>query len=155
MTARLPASNGTPAPVGDQPAPVIEVSGLAKRFGATLAVDGIDFTVGRGAAVGLLAATARARPPPSLLALLVPSGGSIRVLGHDMARDRFAALTRMNFSSPYVVLPSRLSVAGNLRVYGYLYGVQRIGQLDLHDLLRRSAGALSADRRPGSRWPSR
>jgi ABC-2 type transport system ATP-binding protein len=74
------------------------------------------------------------------------------VLGHDIAHDRFAALARMNFSSPYIALPSRLSVAENLRVYGYLYGVRRLEarivelarQLDLGAFLDRPAGNLSA-----------
>eukprot|EP01037_Dinobryon_pediforme_P009364 gene9364-9444_t len=87
-----------------------------------------------------------------LLGLLIPSAGQIRILGHDMATDRFAALARMNFSSPYVALPGRLSVAENLRVYGHLYGVRRIDaridelahQLDLTALLDRPAGELSA-----------
>jgi ABC-2 type transport system ATP-binding protein len=69
-----------------------------------------------------------------------------------MATDRFAALARMNFSSPYVSLPSRLTVAQNLRVYCHLYDVPRAeariselaDQLDLHELLGRRAGALSA-----------
>jgi ABC-2 type transport system ATP-binding protein len=69
-----------------------------------------------------------------------------------MARDRFAALARMNFSSPYVALPARLSVAENLRVYGHLYGVRGLearirevaAELDLVDLLERPAGQLSA-----------
>ncbi len=87
-----------------------------------------------------------------LLGLLIPSAGSICILGHDMARDRFAALARMNFSSPYIALPSRLSVAENLRVYGHLYGVRRLEariaelatQLDLGSFLDRPAGNLSA-----------
>jgi ABC-2 type transport system ATP-binding protein len=87
-----------------------------------------------------------------LLGLLVPTSGSIEVLGYDMARERFAALRRMNFSSPYVSLPSRLTVAENLRVYGHLYDVRgierRIGELaaelDLTTLLDRTAGQLSA-----------
>ena len=87
-----------------------------------------------------------------LLGLLVPTSGAIRVLGHDMLRDRFAALARMNFSSPYVSLPHRLSVRENLMVYGHLYNVrhtsQRIAELarelDLGPLLDRPAGELSA-----------
>jgi ABC-2 type transport system ATP-binding protein len=87
-----------------------------------------------------------------LLGLLIPTAGSIHILGHDMARDRFAALARMNFSSPYVALPQRLSVAENLRVYGHLYDVRHTearivelaGELDLTDLLNRPAGQLSA-----------
>ena len=74
------------------------------------------------------------------------------VLGHDMARDRFAALARMNFSSPYVALPHRLTVSENLMVYAHLYGVpqarQRIAalaeELQLTAFLDRPAGQLSA-----------
>ena len=132
----------------------IAVDGLTKRYGETLAVDGISFAVPRGATVGLLGGNGAGKTTTiaMLLGLLIPTAGSIRVLGHDMARDRFAALARMNFSSPYVALPARLSVAENLRVYGHLYGVagleRRIaelaGELDLNSLLDRPAGQLSA-----------
>ena len=69
-----------------------------------------------------------------------------------MARDRFSALARMNFSSPYVALPNRISVAENLRVYGHLYNVPHLearilelaDQLDLREFLDRPAGQLSA-----------
>ena len=69
------------------------------------------------------------------------------MLGHDMAKDRFAALARMNFSSPYVALPQKLSVEENLRVYAHFYNVpnvtRRIGELcdelDLHGFLSRPA----------------
>ncbi|MBU6498336.1 MAG: ABC transporter ATP-binding protein [Rhodospirillales bacterium] len=132
----------------------IRVDHLTKRYGATLAVDDIGFTVARGATVGLLGGNGAGKTTTiaMLLGLLIPTGGRIVVLGHDMARDRFAALARMNFSSPYVALPARLSVAENLRVYGHLYDVAdteaRIGELatelDLHDLLHRPAGQLSA-----------
>ena len=132
----------------------IRVSGLTKRYGATLPVDDIAFTTARGATIGLLGGNGAGKTTTiaMLMGLLIPTAGSITVLGHDMARDRFAALARMNFSSPYVALPARLSVAENLRVYGHLYGVfgleRRIvelaEQLDLADLLDRPAGQLSA-----------
>jgi ABC-2 type transport system ATP-binding protein len=87
-----------------------------------------------------------------LLGLLVPSSGRITVLGHDMAKNRFAALARMNFSSPYVALPQKLSVVENLRIYAHLYNVPKAerrirelaDELDLHKLLDRQAGKLSA-----------
>jgi ABC-2 type transport system ATP-binding protein len=133
---------------------VITASGLTKRYGTTLAVDAIDFSVPEGATVGLLGGNGAGKTTTigMLLGLLIPTAGSIRILGHDMARDRFSALAMMNFSSPYVALPARLTVAQNLRVYCHLYNVRgmdaRIAQLadelDLHALLPRRAGTLSA-----------
>ena len=132
----------------------VTVEHLSKRYGATLAVDDIGFRIARGATVGLLGGNGAGKTTTiaMLLGLLIPSSGQIRVLGIDMARDRFTALARMNFSSPYVALPSRLTVAEILRVYGHLYGVprleQRIGtlaeELDLTALLRQPLGQLSA-----------
>src|SRR6185437_12545495 len=133
---------------------VIRVRDLTKRYGDVLAVDSISFDVTAGATVGLLGGNGAGKTTTiaMLLGLLVPTSGSIEVLGHDMARDRFAALARMNFSSPYISLPHRLSVAENLRIYGHLYDVprleRRIGELaeelDLAELLDRPAGQLSA-----------
>ena len=132
----------------------IVVQSLTKRFSETLAVDAISFAVPSGATVGLLGGNGAGKTTTlaMLLGLLIPTAGSIRILGHDMARDRFAALARMNFSSPYVALPSRLTVEQNLRVYCHLYNVRhpgrRIGELadelNLHELLARPAGELSA-----------
>jgi ABC-2 type transport system ATP-binding protein len=132
----------------------IHVSGLTKRYGEVLAVDAIDFAVPAGTTIGLLGGNGAGKTTTiaMLLGLLVPTAGSIVVLGHDMARDRFAALARMNFSSPYVSLPQRLSVLENLRVYGHLYNVHGIeeriarlaAELDLGTLLHRPAGQLSA-----------
>ncbi len=132
----------------------IQVQGLTKRYGDVTAVDGVAFSVASGRTLGLLGGNGAGKTTTiaMLLGLLIPTAGSIRILGHDMARDRFAALARMNFSSPYIALPSRLSVAENLRVYGHLYGVRGLEarirelavQLDLADLLGRPAGNLSA-----------
>ncbi|HUB10913.1 MAG TPA: ABC transporter ATP-binding protein [Acetobacteraceae bacterium] len=132
----------------------IQVTHLTKRYGDVLAVEDISFTVPAGETVGLLGGNGAGKTTTiaMLLGLLVPGAGAITVLGHDMARNRFAALERMNFSSPYLSLPQRLTVAENLRVYGHLYNVprleRRIGELadelDLRDLLHRPAGQLSA-----------
>ncbi|HEY4251439.1 MAG TPA: ABC transporter ATP-binding protein [Roseomonas sp.] len=118
------------------------------------AVDALSFTLPQGATWGLLGGNGAGKTTTiaMLLGLLVPSGGRILALGHDMAQDRFAALARMNFSSPYVALPHRLSVAENLRIYAHLYDVRdteaRIAalarDLQLEDLLDRPAGQLSA-----------
>jgi ABC-2 type transport system ATP-binding protein len=120
-------------------------------------VDAIDFSVREGETVGLLGGNGAGKTTTiaMLLGLLIPTAGRIVILGHDMARDRFSALAKMNFSSPYVSLPSRLTVAENLRVYCHLYNVRRTDlriaeladDLDLHDLLPRRAGQLSAGQR--------
>lgn len=133
---------------------VIRVESLSKRYGTTLAVDRISFGAESGQTVGLLGGNGAGKTTTiaMLLGLLIPTAGSIRVLGHDMARDRFAALARMNFSSPYVSLPHRLTVRQNLRVYGHLYGIRELErcigqlseQLDLSELLDRPVGQLSA-----------
>ncbi|MBB5692292.1 ABC transporter ATP-binding protein [Muricoccus pecuniae] len=138
----------------DPAAPAILAEGLTKRYGDTLAVDSLSFTLPRGETFGLLGGNGAGKSTTiaMLLGLLIPSAGSARVLGHDMARDRFAALARANFSSPYIALPHRLSVRENLAVYGHLYGVAGLGeriaelseQLSLTDLLDRPAGELSA-----------
>ncbi len=132
----------------------IRVDGLTKRYGDVTAVDGLSFHVGRGETLGLLGGNGAGKTTTiaMLLGLLIPSSGTITVLGRDMARDRFAALARMNFSSPYVALPARLSVAENLRVYGHLYGVRKLErritelaqELELTPFLHRPAGQLSA-----------
>jgi ABC-2 type transport system ATP-binding protein len=132
----------------------IRVQGLTKRYGDVLAVDDVGFTMEAGSTLGLLGGNGAGKSTTiaMLLGLLVPTAGSIHVLGHDIALDRFAALARMNFSSPYVSLPARLTVAENLRVYGHLYNVPQVdrrirdlaGELDLETLLGRPAGQLSA-----------
>ena len=138
----------------DPNAPAIAAEALTKRYGDTTAVDSLSFTLPRGATFGLLGGNGAGKSTTiaMLLGLLVPTAGRVAVLGHDMARDRFTALARMNFSSPYVALPHRLSVAENLRVYAHLYDVPdargRIAELardlQMEDLLDRPAGQLSA-----------
>jgi len=132
----------------------ITVQNLTKRYSGALAVDDISFTLPQGRVLGLLGGNGAGKTTTIslLLGLLVPTAGHITVLGHDMAKDRFAALARMNFSSPYIALPGRLSVIENLRVYGHLYGVphlkHRIEELaetfNLRPILTRLAGELSA-----------
>ena len=135
-------------------APVIEVSRLTKRFEETLAVDHIDFAITRGVTAALLGGNGAGKTTTisMLLGLLLPSEGSVRVLGADMQRDRYRVLPRMNFSSPYVELPYRLTVRENLRIYGSLYGVRHVRtriavlarDLQLTEFLDRKAGNLSA-----------
>ena len=133
---------------------VINVEGLTKRFDDTTAVDAISFAVPAGTVVGLLGGNGAGKTTTisMLLGLLLPTSGTIEVLGVDMLRHRHRVLTRMNFSSPYVDLPHRLTVAENLTVYGHLYGLSgvrhRVAEiaeaLDIAQFLKRPVGKLSA-----------
>jgi ABC-2 type transport system ATP-binding protein len=132
----------------------IEVSGLRKVFGEVIAVDGLDFAVPQGKVVGLLGGNGAGKTTTlsMLLGLLLPTSGSLKVLGEDMLKHRYRVLGRMNFSSPYVDLPHRLTVKQNLQIYARLYGVKAIDarvdelakELDIVGFLPRPYGQLSA-----------
>jgi ABC-2 type transport system ATP-binding protein len=135
----------------------IQIQGLTKRFDATVAVDDVSFAVARGSTTALLGGNGAGKTTTlsMLLGLLLPTAGSIRVLGEDMLRHRYRVLPRMNFSSPYVELPRRLTVRQNLTVYARLYGLRQVRRriealahdLDMVDLLDRQTGHLSAGQR--------
>src|SRR5207237_826167 len=145
-----------PAPghIGAMPEPVILVDNLVKRYGSTLAVDGISFAVGRGVTTALLGGNGAGKTTTLaiLLGLLLPSSGSVRIFGEDVLRHRYRVLPRINFSTPYVDLPHRLTVRQNLTIYARLYGVPRredriaalAQDLQIEPLLERPAGKLSA-----------
>lgn len=133
---------------------VIEVSSLYKHFDQVTAVNGLNFTARRGVTTALLGGNGAGKTTTiaMLLGLLLPSSGTIRILGEDMLKHRHRLLHRMNFSSPYVDLPQRLTVRQNLTVFGHLYRLpalkQRIARLaedlNLSQLLDRPYGKLSA-----------
>jgi ABC-2 type transport system ATP-binding protein len=132
----------------------VEVDGLRRLYGSVVAVDTLSFTIPRGRTVALLGANGAGKTTTiaMLLGLLAPTAGAIRLLGLEMPGQRPHVLGRMNFSSPYVDLPQRLTVAQNLRVYAELYELpkprQRItdlaAELGLTDLVDRPYGRLSA-----------
>ncbi len=132
----------------------IRAEALTKRFDDVLAVDGIDFEVASGGITALLGSNGAGKTTTlaMLLGLVLPSSGAITVLGHDMARARYRVLPRMNFGSPYVDLPKRLTVRQNLNVFARLYGVARpkariaelVDELDLGAFIDRPYGQLSS-----------
>lgn len=134
--------------------PVIEVRGLTKRYQAITAVDDIEFSIARGEIAALLGGNGAGKTTTiaMLLGLLIPTAGEIRVLGEDMLRHRTRVLPRLNFSSPYVDLPHRLTVRENLTVFAMLYSLRRTGErirelaadLDFAPLLDRKTGSLSS-----------
>ncbi len=136
------------------PNPVILVENLVKRYGRTVAVDGIGFAVERGVTAALLGGNGAGKTTTLsiLLGLLLPTSGTVQVFGEDVVRHRYRVLPRMNFSSPYVDLPHRLTVRQNLSIYARLYGLKRREEriellardLQIDPLLDRPAGKLSA-----------
>ena len=132
---------------------VILVDKLVKRYGKTLAVGGVSFAVERGVTTALLGGNGAGKTTTLsiLLGVLLPSSGSVHVFGEDVLRHRYRVLPRMNFSSPYVDLPHRLTVKQNLAIYARLYGVprreERIARLardlQIEAMLDRPAGRLS------------
>ena len=110
--------------------PSLDVRHLRKVYGEVVAVDDLTFSVPRGAVLGLLGGNGAGKTTTiaMLLGLLEPTAGEIRMLGVDMLKRRYAALPRMNFSSPYVDLPHRLTVRQNLLFYGRLYGVKDLAR---------------------------
>ncbi|HAU29742.1 MAG TPA: ABC transporter [Rhodospirillaceae bacterium] len=133
---------------------VIAVENLFKSYGSVQAVSGITFSVPKGQTVGLLGGNGAGKTTTiaMLLGLLLPTSGRIEILGQDMSDQRWKVLPRMNFSSPYVDLPHRLTIYENLSVYARLYGIRNIRKrvedlaetLELTDLLKRPVGKLSS-----------
>jgi ABC-2 type transport system ATP-binding protein len=132
----------------------VAVEQLVKVYKAVTAVDGITFALTPGAMTALLGGNGAGKTTTiaSIMGLVMPTSGRVSVLGSDMTRHRYRVLHRMNFESPYVEMPMRLTVRQNLTVFGRLYGVDDLAEriaalaaeLDLTDLLDRPAGKLSS-----------
>ena len=137
-----------------QASPAIAVDRLVKRYKTATAVDGISFMLPRGSVTGLLGGNGAGKTTTiaMIMGLVTPTSGSVRVLGASMPDDRYRVLQRMNFESPYVDLPMRLTVRQNLSVFADLYAVpdgkarieELAHELDLVDFLDRPSGKLSA-----------
>jgi ABC-2 type transport system ATP-binding protein len=135
-------------------APAIAVHQLVKDYRSTRAVDGISFALAPGSITGLLGGNGAGKTTTiaMLLGLVSPTAGSVQVLGAQMPHERYRVLHKMNFESPYMDMPHRLTVRQNLTVFGRLYAVEALGEriaalareLDLEEFLDRQAGRLSA-----------
>jgi ABC-2 type transport system ATP-binding protein len=135
-------------------APAIAVERLTKRYKSTTAVDGISFALAPGSVTGLLGGNGAGKTTTiaMIMGLVVPTSGTVTVLGAQMPKERYRVLGRMNFESPYVDMPMRLTVRQNLYVFAQLYGVADIGEriaglaaeLGLVEFLDRPTGKLSS-----------
>ena len=109
---------------------VLRAQDLTKKFANVLAVDGLCFELKKGTITALLGGNGAGKTTTlsMLLGLLKPTSGKIELFGRNFITSRFSVLSRMNFSSPYVDLPQRLTVRENLSVYARLYGVRKVGE---------------------------
>ena len=118
-------STTTAAPGAQVESTVLAVADLRKRYGATTAVDGVSFSVGRNEIVGLVGPNGAGKTTiiNMILGVLEPSAGTIEIGGVDIAAERSRALQGTNFAAVYAPLPGNLTVVQNLRVFGLIYGV--------------------------------
>ena len=138
----------------DASTPAISVERLVKLYKNTTAVDGISFSLVPGTITGLLGGNGAGKTTTisTIMGLVEPTSGQVTVLGAKMPRQRHRVLHRMNFESPYVNMPMRLTVRQNLTVFGMLYGCGDVagriralaGELDLDEFLDRQTGKLSS-----------
>jgi ABC-2 type transport system ATP-binding protein len=134
--------------------PAVVLESIVKDYKTCRALDDISLSIPQGATVGFVGWNGAGKTTTifTILGLVAPSSGKVSVFGHDMAREPYRVLHRMNFASPYMSMPARLSVRQNLLVFGHLYGLsdvkRRIAQLahefELGDILDRAVGTLSA-----------
>ncbi|WP_024509453.1 ABC transporter ATP-binding protein [Bradyrhizobium sp. ARR65] len=148
---QVPPKSAAADPLGSA---AIDVAHLTKVYKQTRAVDDISFSIARGSITGLLGGNGAGKTTTiaMIMGLVLPTSGRVQVLGYQMPQQSERVLGRMNFESPYVDMPMRLTVRQNLTIFGRLYAVanlrERIAQLadelDLSEFLDRANGKLSA-----------
>ena len=132
----------------------IEVINLKKTYGSKLAVNSINFKIKENEIIGLLGPNGCGKTTTigMILGLLKPSSGEIIIEGMKIEENRINILEKINFISPYIELPKKLTVKQNLTVYGKLYNIKNlksrieylVNKLRLEDLLNRITGELSS-----------
>ena len=133
----------------------IDVKNLSKKFNNYVAVNNINFTLDGNKTLGLLGPNGCGKTTSigMMLGLITPSSGEVLINGRNIDNvNRDDLLSKMNFASPYIELPKKLTVRQNLEVYGRLYGIKnlknRISEisedLDLNNILDKKTGELSS-----------
>ena len=135
---------------------MIEISDLSKKYKNTLAVKNISFKIKKNTIVGLLGPNGCGKTTTigMLLGLIKPSSGSVFIDGKNIEKEnnRTKILQKVNFISPYVELPKKLTVEENLKVYGRMYGINNLQEkilklikdLNLLEFKKRKTGELSS-----------
>jgi ABC-2 type transport system ATP-binding protein len=134
--------------------PAVSLDRIVKTYKAATAVAGISFQLAPGSMTALLGGNGAGKTTTiaMILGLTIPTSGTITVLGAQMPRQRYRILHRMNFESPYVEMPMRLTVRQNLTVFAGLYGIDDVrerilalaNEFNLGEFLDRPTGKLSS-----------
>ena len=134
----------------------IEIKNLSKHYNNIEAVKNINFKINKGSIVGLLGPNGCGKTTTigMMLGLIKPSSGAVFINDQNIEseKNRTKILEKMNFISPYVELPKKLTVEENLKVYGKMYGVNNLQdkifdlmkQLNLSEFKKRKTGELSS-----------
>ena len=132
----------------------LEVSGLSKIYNIKEAVKNVSFKVNRNEIIGLLGPNGCGKTTTiaMIVGLLKPSKGKVLINGTEMESQRVNLLSQLNFISPYVELPKKLTVKQNLEVYGRLYDIKNLKtkidylteKLKLHKIINKITGELSS-----------
>ena len=132
----------------------IEIKNLNKKFRNTLAVKNINFKINKGKIIGLVGPNGCGKTTTigMMLGLIKPTSGSVLINGKNIENDRTNLLEKMNFISPYIELPKKLTIEENLIVFGKLYGVKNLESkilelmeiLNLLEFKKRKTGELSS-----------
>ena len=133
---------------------VIEIKDLNKRYNKTLAVKNLNFKINRGKIIGLLGPNGCGKSTTigMMLGLIKPTSGTVLINNKNIENNRTSLLEKINFISPYIELPKKLTIEENLQVYGRLYGVKNLKDkiLELMEMLsliefkKRKTGELSS-----------
>ena len=134
----------------------IEIKNLNKKYKNFNAVQNLNFEIKKGSIVGLLGPNGCGKTTTlgMILGLIKPTSGIVNINGKDIEneKNRIEILEKINFISPYIELPKKLTVKENLIVYGKMYSVQNLEEkinslivdLNLNDLKNRKTGELSS-----------
>ena len=132
----------------------IEISNLSKKYKNTLAVKSMNFKINKGKIIGLLGPNGCGKSTTigMILGLIKPTSGTVLINGKNIENNRTSLLQKMNFISPYIELPKKLTIEENLKVYGRLYGVKNLENkilelmemLNLNEFKKRKTGELSS-----------
>ena len=133
---------------------IIEVKKLNKIYDKTIAVKDLSFVINKGKIIGLLGPNGCGKTTTiaMILGLVKPTSGEVLIKGKNIEKERINLLEKMNFISPYVELPKKLTVEENLKVYAGLYGVKNVNEkiselvneLRLNKFLKKKTGELSS-----------